>query len=813
MNKLKLALCMIVKGSDRESELLDRCLGGIKKSQLSDYHKNIDISKTDGLAKYVDGIFITITGDNDKCVEVAKKYNANISKFEWINDFSAARNFNFSQVPPEYDMIVWTDTDDIWENPQLIRNVVETAYQNHVDAIILKYKYDFDEYGNPIVEHLKTRIVRNDGCVKWVNQIHEDFQENREITSVLNKDINVLHLTDKERTANSALRNVEIAEKAVIENPKDPHSYWNLANSYLMSGQNHKAIEIYLQFLDLSNSDEERFLSWQRLAIAYKNIKDYARGIGCALEALSLRPWYPDPYFLLGQMYSDIGKHRNAIEMFEMGFTKDPLETEMIVWNPLDYTYNSRLLLGKAYLAINKPRDAIKNFRKCLKIRPKDTKIKDLIKSLSGEVKKFDFADNIYKKAKSLKSKEEIIKLLESVPEDMKFYPPLVSLRNRYIVKTESSGKDVVIYCGFTVHEWYPGTAITDGFGGSEEAIVQLAKRIKNNGYNVTVYCNTPRQQEYVVDGVFWKPFMGWNCGDKQDITIIWRAPRYLDFDINSDKIFVDIHDVVPPAEFTPSRLKKVTGVLFKSKVQRDYYTNIPDDKAIVIPHGLDIDEFDKKRNTVVKNPYLILNTSSPDRGIRTSIKAVKLAYNKLSDELKSKLKFAHYYGFNVWDVEFSNDNDMMKWKSDAINEMQELKDMGIMTEDSGIKLSQDKITDKYLEAGLLLYPSNFFEIGFISGMKAMLAGCIPLTTDVFAQGEFCKGIKIHSDVNYTNWDRNIREGVDYGVENVEEVADKIVEYITNVNKYELMRKELIEYAKSFTWEKTCEKWIEVFNK
>ena len=813
MNKIKLALCLIVKGTDRESELLDRCLGGAKKSQLNSRQKNIDISKADGLAKYFDGIFITLTQPNDKCIEVAKKYNAVISSFDWINDFSAARNFNFSQVPKDYDYIMWSDADDLWENPQLIRGVVETSAQNHVDTIILKYKYDFDEYGNSIVEHLKTRIVRNDGCVKWVNEIHEDFQENRDITSVLNKDINVLHLTDGERITNSSSRNVEIAENAVVNNPKDPHSYWNLANSYLMSGQNEKAIEIYLQFLDLSNSDEERFLSWQRISIAYKNLKDYVRGIGSALEALSLRPWYPDPYFLLGQMYSEIGKNRNAIELFEMGFTKDPLETEMIVWNPLDYTYNSRFMLGKAYLSINKPRDAIKNFRKCLKVRPKDTKIKELIKSLGGEIKKFDFADGIYKKAKNLKSKEEIVKLLESVPDDMKFYPPLVSLKNRYLIKTESSGKDVVIYCGFTAFEWYPGTATTDGFGGSEEAVVQLAKRIKNNGYNVTVYCSTPRQQEYDVDGVLWKPFMGWNYRDKQDITIIWRAPRYLDFDINSDKIFVDIHDVVPPAEFTPSRLKKVSGILFKSNVQRNYYPNIPDDKAIVIEHGLDIDEFDKKRGAITKNPYLILNTSSPDRSIRTSMKAIKLAYNKLPDELKSKLKFAHYYGFNVWDVEFSTDNDMMKWKSDALDEMEELKNMGIMSKDSGIKLSQDKITDKYLEAGLLLYPSNFFEIGFISGMKAMLAGCIPLTTDVFAQGEFCKGIKIHSDVDYTNWDRNIREGVDYGVENIEEIADKIVEYITNVDKYEKMRQELIDYARTFDWDLCAQKWCELFSK
>ena len=94
-----------------------------------------------------------------------------------------------------------------------------------------------------------------------------------------------------------------------------------------------------------------------------------------------------------------------------------------------------------------------------------------------------------------------------------------------------------------------------------------------------------------------------------------------------------------------------------------------------------------------------------------------------------------------------------------------------------------------------------------------MLAGCIPLTTDVFAQGEFVKGIKIHSDTTYDNWIKDLRSGTDYGVDNIEEVSDKIVEYVTQVDKYEPMRQELINYAKQYTWDKTASGWIDEFSK
>ena len=258
--------------------------------------------------------------------------------------------------------------------------------------------------------------------------------------------------------------------------------------------------------------------------------------------------------------------------------------------------------------------------------------------------------------------------------------------------------------------------------------------------------------------------------------------------------------------------MKKVTAVIFKSEAQKKHYPNVPTEKALVIPHGLDVEEFDSQRN-IERNPYRILNTSSPDRGIKTCMIIIKKVYEKLPEELKSKLKFAQYYGFNVWDGEFSNNKQMLAWKEDVMGMMNELKSMGIMDKDSGIKLPQNRVTVEYLKSGILLYPSTFFEIGFISGFKAMLAGCIPLTTDIFAQGEFMRGIKIHSDVTSENWIQDIESGVDYGVKNVDEVVDRLVDYLTNIEKYETMRQEIIDYAKQFTWNKTAESWINEFNK
>ncbi len=347
MNKTKLALCIIVKPDDRESELLDRLLGG-DLGKISEKQNNINLENVDGLTKHVDGIFITITGDNKKCKDISLKYGANISYCEWDKNFSNARNFNFSQVPDEYTHIYWADADDIIVNPHALKPLTIKMQEDATDAITLRYFYEHDDEGNCTKEHLKTRLIKNDGSMEWMGAIHEDFKMNRQISGSFNDEVKHIHLTDTERVKNSLERNKEISELEVQKNPKDPHTYWNLANSYLSVGRYEEAINIYKQFISISDSEEERFLVWQMMSICYTNIGKLDIGIEMALEALHLRPWYPDSYLLLGQLNYRIGRMRAAREFLEGGLSKPIPEFESIVWNPMDYNYSPKPIPIKA---------------------------------------------------------------------------------------------------------------------------------------------------------------------------------------------------------------------------------------------------------------------------------------------------------------------------------------------------------------------------------------------------------------------------------------------------------------------------------
>ena len=83
----RLTLSMIVKN---EEKYLEGCLESVKN--------------------VADEIVIVDTGSEDSTLDIAERYGAKIYHFEWIDDFSAARNFALSKSTG--DWILYLDADE-----------------------------------------------------------------------------------------------------------------------------------------------------------------------------------------------------------------------------------------------------------------------------------------------------------------------------------------------------------------------------------------------------------------------------------------------------------------------------------------------------------------------------------------------------------------------------------------------------------------------------------------------------------------------------------------------------------------------------
>lgn len=764
-----IALALIVKGSDAEAKLLDRCL--------------------DNLHEYVDGIFVTVTQPNDEVVRVAKKYNAHVSHFEWVNDFAAARNFNFSQVPKEYDYIMWTDADDVWRGMEKLKPTME---KHPADAYAFWYLYDFDEYKQATVVHKKTQIVRNDGCVSWVGALHEDFKENRSLEVHFVEGIDRLHLTTKERVAIAQKRNVEVSKHDNEVNPNDPRTYWNLGNSYLGAGMSKEAKDTFLEFLKRSDSFDEKYLARLRLADVYKTMGDREASVEQLYYAIGMRPDVPDAYTQLGFYMFEYGDYDKAEFYTLNGLTKKPPYHSMIVYNPRDYDYNPMMLLAKTYFFKNRPDLALPMLKGCLKIYPENDFVKNLVTEMQKEADRMQKVLQRVARLQKITDKEKLKKELDRVPKDLRSHPAICSIRNANFVKEESSGKDLVYYCGMTQHEWNPDLFKVKGFGGSEEAVINLSKAFAKEGWNVTVY-NNCGTDVMVRDGVTYRPFWEYNYRDKTDVLILWRSPKAADFDLNAGKVFVDLHDVIPEGEFTEKRMQKIDKIFVKTQFHRSLFPKIPDEKFAVIPNGLDFGLF---KESVEKDPYLIVNTSSPDRSMDVLPKLFSEVKKRVP---QAKMKWA--YGWDIFDQTFQQDSKKMAWKKEVNDAMEEagIENLG--------RLSQAECAKLYLEGNILAYPTEFAEIDCITVKKAQAAGCMPVTTDFGALDESVQhGIKVHSKKTKDTWAKDYQ--FHFGLEDEEAQKQWVDAVVKQLSAPLDDRSSMKAWTRKFEWGNVATQWL-----
>jgi glycosyltransferase involved in cell wall biosynthesis len=417
-----------------------------------------------------------------------------------------------------------------------------------------------------------------------------------------------------------------------------------------------------------------------------------------------------------------------------------------------------------------------------------------------------------------IKDDKKLKAVIDCLPKVIASRPTVISLRNARFVKETSSGRDLVISCGNTVHQWNPEmlkTTRTGFVGGSEEAVIYLSRELAKLGWNVTVYNNcgnkpiTDIVTYYDQNGarlhqsVTYRPFWERNFRDRQDAVILWRYPRPLDTPINAPKIFVDLHDTVAADEFTPARLPRISKVVVKSQFHRSLFPNIPDNKIAIIPNGLDFSLL-KSNPPIEKDPALIINTSSPERSMDVLPKLFREVKKRVP---QARLQWA--YGWDTYKAARYKSKKETKtrraWMKLAQKEMDEA---GIETLG---RLSQAEVGKLYQRASILAYPTEWAEIDCISVRKAQAAGCLPVTTDFGALVESAPfGWKVHSTKTKDTWRRPCQ--FHFGLED-EKLQQEWVELCVKGLRRGVSEDEGAEWRKwsrEFEWNRIAAQWNEI---
>ncbi|HWD38947.1 MAG TPA: tetratricopeptide repeat protein [Fimbriimonas sp.] len=215
---VKVSACLIVKNEENN---LDRCLASLK-----------------GM---VDEIVVVDTGSTDSTVEIAQKYNAITDTFIWCDDFAAARNHALSLATGNWGLWIDADEELAPESFHAIKRAIVRPQFGGFDIEIVNYVEDRQD-GNE-VRHCPTRLFRLIPGVRFSGRIHEQVTPSLEDldlpwTRLEGAKIHHYGYRPEEMERKGKLdRTINMLEREVRDNARDPFQWFNLANAYLVGGR------------------------------------------------------------------------------------------------------------------------------------------------------------------------------------------------------------------------------------------------------------------------------------------------------------------------------------------------------------------------------------------------------------------------------------------------------------------------------------------------------------------------------------------------------------------------------------------------
>ena len=271
---ITLSVCMIVKN---ESEVLARCLDSVRGA--------------------VDEIIIVDTGSDDNTREIARRYTDHVYDFEWIDDFSAARNYSFSKASMDYCM--WLDADDVLApEARAALCALKATLDPSVAVVMMKYDTAFDASGRAALSYYRERLIRRGAGMFWTGAIHEAIAP---AGKVLHTDIAVSH---RKLRAGDPDRNLRIFEKLIARGqPLCPREQFYYARELFWHGQYEKAAQVLRTFLDGGQGwIENNIEACRQLATCLRQLGDESGALRALLRSLE----YAAPR---AELCCDIGAH------------------------------------------------------------------------------------------------------------------------------------------------------------------------------------------------------------------------------------------------------------------------------------------------------------------------------------------------------------------------------------------------------------------------------------------------------------------------------------------------------------------------
>lgn len=347
----RISAAMIIRD---EAERLEECLLGLE-----------------GLA---DEICVVDTGSKDDSFEIAQRCGCKTSRFDWCNDFSAARNASLALCSGEWVFILDADERLAREDIRRLRALTDGPRDSCYRFVTRNYtnvssiaEFTPSAMGDENAcgfagwyPSSKVRLFPNGLNARFEGRVHELVNPSLERLGVAIRtaDIPIHHyplLKSEEEVRRKRLNYVEIGLAKIRDNPQDDKAYAELGAQYAELGDIRRAAAAYrdaarlrpenaahlrelgamLQLLDRREEarnalemalrmDPEPVEGWRNLGVIHAGMGRWEEALACFQEALSRGPGHSESHRCLAVALENTGQRTRAAEAAREAVRLDP---------------------------------------------------------------------------------------------------------------------------------------------------------------------------------------------------------------------------------------------------------------------------------------------------------------------------------------------------------------------------------------------------------------------------------------------------------------------------------------------------------
>ncbi|MBE6749482.1 MAG: glycosyltransferase family 2 protein [Ruminococcaceae bacterium] len=296
-DKKTLGLVMIVKNEER---CLEKCLKAVRN--------------------LVDEIYITDTGSTDRTVEIAKKFNAHISHFDWINDFAAARNFSLEQSKCDWNLVLDADEYLIEGKRKDIEKFLLGEERIGYIELLNSYKESDGEISKSKIQ-IPRLIPRG---VKYRGAIHEQIDS--ELDGII---LPLAFDHDGYMQEGKGERNLEFLLEELSNDENNPYILYQIAKTLWILKRFSEADNYFEKFYENAKNKKSEYRKTGIISYIYNlsELNKNDKGIKIIENEKNNLDNSADFYFACGMFYmkavlSDVNKYINYFPEIEKSYLK-----------------------------------------------------------------------------------------------------------------------------------------------------------------------------------------------------------------------------------------------------------------------------------------------------------------------------------------------------------------------------------------------------------------------------------------------------------------------------------------------------------